>query len=201
MTHTLHREGIQKDGSNDYVLLAMVEGNDEQKQNNLAELFRTVLKYRPINYTGKQNFPDPANEQLPLLYKRIKIGMAVFDSREALIEVLREIRDRELGVSVVVSGLFSQIDQDCRELGFSMHTVNYSLGTWGKKELLPNSKITEITTMCGHGLISFNLVHSLLREVRRGKKTLAEVSETLAKPCVCGVFNTRRVAELLKALV
>jgi hypothetical protein len=201
MTHTLHREGIQKDGSNDYILLAMVEGNDEQKQNNLAELFRAVLKYRPINYTGKPNFPDPSDEQLPLFYKRIKIGMAIFDSRQTLMEVLREIRDKELGVSVVVSGLFSHIDQDCRNLGLPMHTVNYSLGTWGKKEKLPDPKITEVTTMCGHGLVSFNLVQSLLKEVRRGKKTLAEASETLARPCVCGVFNTRRAAELLQALV
>jgi len=201
MTHTLHREGIQRDGSGDYVLLAMVEGNDEPKRNNLAELFRTVLKYRPINYTGKANFPDPSDEQLPLVYKRIKIGMAVFDNRETLLEVLRQIRDKELGVSVVISGLFSHINQDCQKLGLSMHTVNYSLGIWGKKENLPDPKITEITTMCGHGLVSFNLVQSLLKEVRRGKKTLAEASETLAKPCVCGVFNTRRATELLQAMI
>jgi hypothetical protein len=201
MTHTLHREGIQKDGSNDYVLLAMVEGNDEKKQDGLAELFRTVLKYRPINYTGKPNFPDPADEQLPLFYKRIKIGMAVFDRRETLVEVLREISAKELGVSVVVSGLFSHIDQDCRKLGLSMHTVNYSLGTWGRKDLLPDPKITEVTTMCGHGLISFKLVQSLLKEIRRGKKTVEEASQTLAGPCVCGVFNTRRAAELLRAMV
>lgn len=201
MTHTLHREGIQGDGSGDYVLLAMVEGNDAQKQDHLARLFRTVLKYKPINYTGKLIFPDPADEQLPLLYSRIKIGMAVFDRRETLVEILREIRDQELGVSVVISGLFSHINQDCRKLGLSMHTVNYSLGTWGRKDLLPESKITEITTMCGHGLVSFNLVQSLLKEIRRGKKTLEEASQTLARPCVCGVFNTRRATELLRAMI
>lgn len=201
MTHTLHREGIQRDGSNDYVLLAMVEGNDEQKQNNLAELFRTVLRYRPINYTGKAYFPDPSDEQLPLLYKRIKTGMAVFDSREILVEVLRQIRDKQLGISVVVSGLFSHINQDCQKLGLSMHTVNYSLGVWGKKEMLPDPKIMEITTMCGHGLVSFNLVQSLLKEVQSGKKTLAEASQILARPCVCGVFNTRRATKLLQAMI
>jgi hypothetical protein len=179
----------------------MVEGNDEQKLNNLAELFRIVLRHRPINYTGKSNFPNPADEQLPMVYKRIKIGMAVFDSRESLLEVLREIRDQELGVSVVVSGLFSHINQDCQKLGLPMHTVNYSLGVWGKRERLPDPKISEITTMCGHGLVSFNLVQSLLKEVRRGKKTLAEASEALAKPCVCGVFNTHRAVELLKAMI
>ena len=201
MTHTLHREGVQKDGSGDYVLLAMVEGSDEKKQDGLAQLFRTVLKYKPINYTGKPNFPDPTDEQLPLFYKRIKIGMAVFDSRDTLVEVLREIKDQELGVSVVVSGLFSHINQDCRKLGLSMHTVNYSLGTWGRKDLLPDPNITGITTMCGHGLVSFNLVQSLVKEIRRGKKSVEEASATLAKPCVCGVFNTRRANELLRAMM
>jgi len=201
VTHTLHREGLKEDYSNDYVILAMVEGNDEQKLDNLAELFRIVLRHRPVNYTGKSNFPNPADEQLPMVYKRIKIGMAIFDSRESLLEVLREIRDQELGVSVVVSGLFSHINQDCQKLGLSMHTVNYSLGVWGKREKLPDPKISEITTMCGHGLVSFNLVQSLLKEVRRGKKTLAEASEALAKPCVCGVFNTRRAIELLQEMI
>jgi hypothetical protein len=201
VTHTLHREGLSEDFSNDYIILAMVEGKDEQKLNNLAELFRIVLKHNPLNYTGKANFPDPADEQLPLIYKRIKIGMAVFDSRETLLEVLREVRDKELGVSVVVSGLFSHVHQDCQKLGLSMHTVNYSLGVWGKRERLPDPEITRITTMCGHGLVSFNLVQSLLKEVRRGKKTLEEASAILAKPCVCGVFNTHRAIELLQAMI
>ncbi len=200
MTHTLHREGVQ-DGSNDYVLLAMLEENDEQKLNNLVELFRIVLQHKPINYTGKQMFPDPSSPELPMLYKRIKIGMAVFDNRETLLEVLRQIKERDFGVSVVISGLFPHVDEDCRKIGISMHTLNYSLGVWGKRELLPDPKISEITTMCGHGLVSFNLVQSLLKEIRRGKKTLEEASETLAKPCVCGVFNPRRSAEILKALL
>lgn len=201
MTHTLHREGLDEDFSNDYIILAMVEGNDREKLENLAELFRIVLKHRPINYTGKTLYPDLPAEQLSQVYKRLKIGMAVFDRREALLEALQEIKDKELGVSVVVSGLFSHIRQDCQKLGLFRHTVNYSLGVWGKKEKLPHPKITGITTMCGHGLVSFNLVQSLLKEVREGKKTPAEASETLAQPCVCGVFNTHRAADLLRALI
>ncbi len=200
MTHTLHREGVKQD-SKDYVFLAMVEGGDPQKLENLSELFKIILKYKPINYTGKALFPDPANDQLPQIYKRTKIGMAVFDKREALLKALREIKDRELGVSVVVSGLFSDIQEDCRRLGLPMHTVNYSLGVWGKREKLPDPKVTEITTMCGHGLVSFNLVQSLVKEIRRGEKSLKEAADILAKPCVCGVVNTTRAMELLQAMV
>ena len=200
MTHTLHREGI-KDGSNDYVILAMVEGNDPQKLDHLAELFQIVLKHKPLNYTGKALFPDLTAEQFPLIYKRTKIGMAVFDRRETLLAALKEIKDRELGVSVVVSGLFSHIGEDCRQLGLPMHTVNYSLGVWGKREKLPDPKVTEVTTMCGHGLVSFNLVQSLVKEIRRGKKTLEEAAEVLARPCVCGVVNPKRTVELLRAML
>jgi len=200
MTHTLHREGIRKD-SKDYVFLAMVEGNDPQKLDNLAELFKIILKHKPINYTGKALFPNLTDEQLPQLYKRTKIGMAVFDRRDALLEALKEIKDRELGVSVVVSGLFSQIGEDCGKLGLPMHTVNYSLGVWGNREKLPVPKITEITTMCGHGLISFNLVQSLVKEIRRGKKSLEEAADILARPCVCGVVNPSRARDLLQAMV
>ena len=200
MTHTLHREGV-KEGSNDYVILAMVEGNDPQKLDDLAELFKIVLKHKPLNYTGKALFPDLTAEQVSQIYKRTKIGMAVFDRRETLFSALKEIKDRELGVSVVVSGLFSHIGEDCQKLGLPMHTVNYSLGVWGRREKLPDPKVTEVTTMCGHGLVSFNLVQSLAKEIRRGKKTLEEAAETLARPCVCGVVNPRRTAELLRAML
>jgi hypothetical protein len=200
MTHTLHREGIKED-SKDYVFLAMVEGNDPQKLDNLAELFKIILKHKPLNYTGKALFPDLTAEQIPQLYKRTKIGMAVFDRREDLFSALKEIKDRDLGVSVVVSGLFPHIRKDCRNLGLPMHTVNYSLGVWGKRGKLPDPKVTEITTMCGHGLVSFNLVQSLLKEVRRGKITLEAAADTLARPCVCGVVNPKRAVELLRALL
>ena len=185
MTHTLHREGLQEMVTNDYVVLAMVEGNDQQKLDNLAELFGIILKHKPINYTGKALFPSLTGEQLTQIYKRTKIGMAVFDRREALLQALQEIKGRELGVSVVVSGLFSHIKRDCKRLGLSMHTVNYSLGVWGRREKLPDPKITEITTMCGHGLVSFNLVQSLVKEIRRGKRPLEEAAGVLAQPCVC----------------
>jgi hypothetical protein len=199
MTHTLHREGI-KEGSNDYVVLAMIEGDDPQKLENLAELFRIVLKYNPSNYTGKALFPDLPKDQFPQIYKRTKIGMAVFDRREELFAVLKEIKDRELGVSVVISGLLSHAKEDCKKLGLSPHTVNYSLGIWGRTEKLPAPEVTEITTMCGHGLVSFNLVRSLIQEIRRGKKTYEEAAEILVKPCICGIVNQNRVIEILRAM-
>jgi hypothetical protein len=40
-----------------------------------------------------------------------------------------------------------------------------------------------------------------VKEIRRGKKSLEEAADILAKPCVCGVVNTTRARELLQAMV
>lgn len=202
MTHTLHREGIHEDDADDYVIILMTEEGEPQKLDKLAEAFQVVLKHRPINYTGKSLFPNLSEGLLCQLCKRNRIGMAVFDNRETLLKVLKEIKSLESGVSVVVSGLFSHIREDCcKHLMLPMHTVNYSLGVTGKKAKLLSSPITEITTMCGHGLVSFSLVQSLLKEIRQGKKTIEEASEILTRPCICGIFNTQRAQKLLKKML
>jgi len=160
------------------------------------ETLRNLLVYdsqRIEQLTREKVIIQPAKEsKQPLANKVVRRGSM---SRKSVRMV------KNLGVSVVVSGLFSLIRQDCQKLGLARHTVNYSLGVWGKKERLPDPKITQITTMCGHGLVSFNLVQFLLKEVRGGKKTIEEASAILAKACICGVFNSHRAAELLQAMI
>jgi len=168
MTHTLHREGVQED-SQDCVFLAMVEGNDPQKLDNLAELFKIILKHKP-SITPRSPFFRPERRTVPPALQADQDRHGGFRPAGGLFSALKEIKDRDLGVSVVVSGLFSHIGEDCQKLGLPKHTVNYSLGVWGRREKLPDPKVTEITTMCGHGLVSFNLVQSLLKEVRRGRR-------------------------------
>jgi hypothetical protein len=51
--------------------------------------------------------------------------------------------------------------------------------------------------MCGHGLTSSGLVEKMIEDIRKGKTSPQKASEKLAKPCVCGIFNTTRAAELL----
>ena len=106
----------------------------------------------------------------------------------------------ELGLSVIVSGLHDETDRLCREAGTRRHTVQYSLGVWGKTELLPHPKILEITTMCGHGTIPFNLVRRMSKAVR-SKKLSLEQAAALGKPCVCGIFNTSRAQALLQEYI
>jgi hypothetical protein len=84
-----------------------------------------------------------------------------------------------------------------QEVGMKPHTINLSLGIIGKTELLPEEGILELTTMCGHALISAALVRKGIREVACGEKTPREASNMVGKPCVCGIYNLDRSDRLL----
>ena len=55
--------------------------------------------------------------------------------------------------------------------------------------------------MCGHGMVSFNLVRRMASEVRKGTLSLQKAAGIMAKPCVCGVFNNKRAEDLLKQCI
>ncbi|HWT81320.1 MAG TPA: hypothetical protein VN648_21210 [Candidatus Methylomirabilis sp.] len=55
-----------------------------------------------------------------------------------------------------------------------------------------------MTTMCGHGMVPANLVEKLIREIKRGKKTVREAALELTRPCHCGIYNPARAERLLR---
>lgn len=65
---------------------------------------------------------------------------------------------------------------------------------------LPSNDILEVTTMCGHAMVSPNLVKAMAKEVKSGAKTPQEAAKLLAPNCDCGIFNIARAAKLLKAM-
>ncbi|MFZ7120221.1 MAG: hypothetical protein ACOWWH_04650 [Eubacteriaceae bacterium] len=83
------------------------------------------------------------------------------------------------------------------ELDIEPHSINLSLGVFGRTEKLPPEEVLEFITMCGHGMISRNLVTKLIKEVRDGKKSKEQAAKIMASPCVCGIFNTNRAIKLL----
>ena len=109
-------------------------------------------------------------------------------------------KKEDSGISIVISGLISEIQRAIEEVGLSMHTVHFSLGTFGKKELLPTEKVLEITTSCGHHCISAQSVEHYVDLIKKGKISIERAAEKLAKPCVCGISNTKRYVEILKEL-
>jgi hypothetical protein len=122
---------------------------------------------------------------------------AVFDDRDKAISMLRRVKEADLGLSVVMSGLVDVVDQCCQEAGVQRHTVEHSLGIWGRTERLPSEAVLELNTMCGHGMVTVGLINAVVDKIKAGKMTVEEGAEELFKPCMCGIFNPARAAELL----
>ena len=202
MTHTLHREGTLDNLQDDFVVFTMSAKtvNAKRSGGKMRGFFEILEKYNPVNY-GDMKTGNILNSDRDTIYEGIKdtsIVHFVFTEKEAIGKVLDELKEADLGTSIVVSGLIGITDQICRQAGLSMHTVEFSGGIHGKLELLPEKPILEITTMCGHGMVASNLVREMVKQIKKEKKTLQEAGLELAKPCQCGVFNPKRAERLLK---
>jgi len=203
MTHSLHRFGSVESLEKDYVFLMISAGgyNVDGGKDKFKKFFEIVMKHNPVNAGNGKVGNLYANKQLELdnLVDRT-CAHAAFRDKTVVVKVMRKLKEANLGLSVVVSGLFEHVNECCQKVGLTRHTIEYSLGRWGKTELLPSEDLLAIQSMCGHALISVNLIEEMVSEIRSGKVTPQQASEILAKPCVCGIFNTERAAEILSQL-
>jgi hypothetical protein len=204
MSHTLHRCGSHDDLKNDFVVFCMSAKTVNAKGSGpkMKKFFELLKKYPAVNF-GDVKTGSRFNSDWQTIhdgYKDQSVAHYVFSDAAAVGEILKELKAADLGVSVIVSGVFDRVDELCRQAGLQMHTVEYSGGVLGKTERLPEGPVLAITTMCGHGLVSANLVKKMATQVKKGKKNLAEAAADLAKPCMCGVFNAQRAERLLMEL-
>lgn len=205
MTHTLHRTGTLESLKGDYVILSMSSRglNETGSGPKLAETLRILSKFNPINM-GDMRSASIFNKEFAALIEGVtdtSIVHAVFGDISTVKHALKALKDANLGMSVVVSGLFDEISSACHEIGLKPHTVNISLGIWGRTDLLPKEpEVLDIVTMCGHAMISRRLVRKLAKDVKSQKITSKEAARTLATGCTCGVFNCRRAEQLIEAL-
>jgi len=93
-----------------------------------------------------------------------------------------------------------EVFRAAKNVGLTPHTVNLSLGIWGRTEKLPKEEILWITSMCGHCMISPSLVLKMINDIRKGKTTPTNAARELARCCICGVFNVKRAEKLLRQL-
>lgn len=204
MTHTLHRYGSYENLQNDYVVFAIAAQKVNAK--GTATLFRDfyniVNKYEPVN------IGDMVTGNMYALEKGIiengtkdnSIFHAVFTNVNTVVQVLKDLKEADLGLSIVVSGILEHVDKCCREAGLQRHTIENSLGILGNLQRLPSEKVLEINTMCGHGMVAFQLIDSMAKMVRDGEKTELEAAEVLASQCHCGIVNPIRAAEILREM-
>ena len=94
-----------------------------------------------------------------------------------------------------------QREQLCGEIGLKPHTVEHSLGIHGNTDRLPEENVLEISTMCGHSLVSPYLIHHMVEQIKGGSLTYEDAANELSRGCACGIFNSYRAGKLMKKIV
>lgn len=203
MTHSLHRAGAEDTFQDDYVLISR-PGMGINHVGSTPKIQRTleiIFEEGPTNLgslTTQENLTlglDPkamiakTEDNSPV--------MCCFHEREKVVNVLKNLKEEEIGLSVVVTGLIDNVMDICKEVGLTPHSVDISLGIHGNTELLPPEEIMCFTTMCGHGMIAAGLVEQMKKAVKAGRMSSEVAARILAKPCYCGIFNQKRAEKLL----
>jgi hypothetical protein len=205
MTHTLHRTGSPESLSRDYVLLFMPSKdiNHVGSGPKLRRMLEICLENGAIRIgdcrLGNEYYQGGVDKLLAHVEDRAVVH-GVFNDPDKVVAALKQLKAEDLGLSVVVSGLFEKVRECCGKSGLTPHTVNNTLGRWGKTDRLPPQDVLELNTMCGHGMVTVKLIEDTAAKVKRGEMTPEQGAERLFKPCMCGIFNADRAAGLLSAM-
>jgi len=223
MTHSLHREGSLDSLDKDYVMFVYPARGFNYKGSGpkVRRLTELICRSGPVNVmvkTRRHKVAGGPGEKDTVVegtfYELFFNGQelagtdtihldgtrtySVFDSLEKLKAALARIKEADEGISIVISGRIDRVREIATELGIDPHMVNLSLGAHGRTDRLPPADIREFTTMCGHGLVSPHLVRDVLRRIKTGKVSEAEGCRILSEPCICGIVNPSRSAEMLR---
>lgn len=202
MTHTLHRSGTRESLLNDFPwLMYWSRGiNDLDIRRKCLEFVEAAEAVGCENWgdtkAGSTQYYSPEEIKRNLTDSSRMRG--VFTSRQQATGFLRLIKKKDLGMCVIITGLLDEVLRVCSEAGLKPHTINFSLGVWGKKSLLPPQEILDITTMCGHHMISAALVDKLIEDIGKGKTTPMQAAKRCAHLCPCAIFNHIRAAVLFE---
>jgi len=217
MTHTLHRYGRPQDFRDDYIVTAMpARGyNDAHCVEKQKTFLRTALKYGPINIgNSKKGAAHRATKDLrPTVHWSRDISpdpewvieeidqpttvSAVFADYDSMRDFVAELRELDLGISINISGVATEADRCCADVGLTRHSIEFSLGFQGATEKMPDDAARRVATMCGHGMVSANLSKKMIEWVRSGRRTPEQACAYMARFCVCGSFNPARAERVL----
>ena len=202
MTHSLHRMGSHLENEIVFILTPSKGINSEGAEESIKTFLDIIVANGPVHYGDDRvgNRYTAGYDEIANKLEGITNIHAVFNNLEKAQKALKEIVEADLGLSVVVSGLFDTAEACCKASGLHYHSIEHSLGIWGNKARLPDEKSLEILTMCGHGLVSANLIQLMAEAVRKKEKTAQEAAEEMAALCLCGIFNTDRAALILTEL-
>jgi hypothetical protein len=221
MTNTLHRYGSAESFSDDFIVFAIPargvnDANAVEKQRRFLEIAR---KHNPVNIGDASHGAlfHPSKELNPSVHWRGRVGngphdfeqvvsgvscpttvSAVFDNADAVVAFIKDLKQADIGLSINISGALDKAQECARRAGLERHSVEYSLGFFGDTDRMADRQTLELSTMCGHGMLSFSFVRKLVDWVKQGRRTPEEASATLARFCSCGIFNPTRACRLLE---
>ncbi len=221
MSHSLHRFGTAESMKGDFCIYTRAARgiNRDNCGDKLRKTLEIYLSEAPDNigssHSGKSLVAGLDMEEYRKTLDNSYGIMANFDDRERVKGVLCKAKEAGLGVSVVVSGLIDDVVEIAHECGLKPHTATLSLGIFGKTAKLPGevttpalnddgapeNEVMDMVTMCGHSLISAELVKEAIKRVKSGKMSLEEAATMMARPCTCGIFNVTRCAKKLKEIL
>lgn len=203
MTHSLYRFGPEDTFEDDYVFISRpaMGINHQGCTPKIQRILELVFEEGPTNLgslTTKENLTLGLDPKVLIAKTEDNSPvMGCFHEREKIVNLLKRLKEEELGMSVVVTGLIDNVREICDEAGLRPHSADISLGIHGKVELLPDEEILCFTTMCGHGMLAAGLVKQVKKAVMEGRMSPEEAARVLAKPCYCGIFNQKRAEKLL----
>ena len=206
MTHSLHRRGSYEELKNDFVVLGCPATgvNKAGSAPKTQEFLSICYKHGPINL-GDMKTGNIYNTTMDDILTSVTDGTIVqctFDNRDKIVTLLKELKDRRPGISVIISGVTDVVQQCMHEAGLGpIHSLEYSLGTWGAVERLPDYPILKLLTMCGHAMIASDLVGKMIRDIKRGRRTIRECCVEMAQCCTCGNFNVTRGENIFREVL
>ena len=218
MTNTLHRFGAPETQRDDYIIFAMpAKGiNEAGAIGKLQTFLRLALKHGPVNvgqgsrggmYRPSSNLtplahwsrPEGADAETVLkAMDEPSVVAAVFDDVAKVEALLKDVKEADLGLSVNISGLADEANACCKRAGITRHSIEYSLGFHGDLNQLPDRHVLELSTMCGHGMLSHNFARKMIDMVRENRRTPQQAAATMARFCTCGIFNLARAIRVLE---
>ena len=206
MTHSLHRRGSYEELKNDFVVLGCPATgvNKAGSAPKTQDFLSICYKHGPINL-GDMKTGNIYNTTMDDILASVTDGTIVqctFDNRDKIVSLLKELKDRRPGISVIISGVTDVVQQCMHEAGLGpIHSLEYSLGTWGAIERLPDYPILKLLTMCGHAMIASDLVGKMIRDIKRGRRTIRDCCVEMAQCCTCGNFNVTRGENIIREVL
>jgi len=208
MSHAGHRYGTVEELQDDYNILVkpnkdLDDVSEQTKQDTIRktrEMADIAHKHGAVNLGRKIGCTGRGDDYEKVMgWKSTQGFYSAFTDKNNIKEILKQYKALDYGISVVAGGLIDEIFGICKEIGLKPHTILYSLGVWGKTELLPDREHLKITTRCGHHMISPEMIDHYVEKIKDGSITPEEAGRKLAGPCVCGIFNVpKTVAEIKK---